>query len=1147
MSRHRRRPLEAVDDNRSVQSISTTQSRRSRRGIVNPSLFILEETANDAFLVEARSKTPKISNRGGKPPRSKKSLPKAATSDPIDHPTTSNRQPNEEVKKKKRTIEGSRRVQSSAPMEAKKPSIQGLGVSAVKSSLRTKRAPGNELHSNRPAKKMTSRREKPASANPGPKYHSSLVDSKRSSKVDHQLSKRSSHQVASSIVEEGSKVPALPDIPPQASSDSIDSKPILYSSGTRPPTPYRRVDRVDSMDCASDEDSLDLDDPGSLLTQEPPISGRHVLMEKSSFTPAKLDELRKSKVDNPTAISAMLASHPSPKKYAFPLGTSVGGATLHDSPSLDGSELTMRTIEEPIDDSDITMQTMEELGIGKDWRKMDSLLLRSDTYPSSLIEKKFYSPRDTMISAATKEAREKCLSIMQSGRRTLAPATTFPGADGKNLDAVDDKITEAEIINDEVPANSPEVSEREASPPSNRKQVKEVKTEARKPPTIIKLDKPPTAASTSPVFFEYNGELFSHAPLPSGWKVRVSESRKRLYYTHPDYGTSWHCPILNPYGEKSSTEVVNSAEVENQALARQDVKVDTSKFDADETSTTAGSSVLSVESKLTRAESMHVKNMHTDQTDASSTMSESTVTAESHRMRRAVTMEQGDLVSLAHSEETGEFSVQRVDGREIAQDEDESRSITTVSTRSSEGSSKVSKATSKESTGLSPGRNQERTVQELSSPVEDDNEDDDRIAGLTLFDLARGQKQNEGKTLPLFASDRIGSPSELFKYAKSQTAPTELLSIQESRSYAPDQINELVGTFAQGQKRQRGPPVLLLSRLDHAASPSQLIADVGEGKLSPTNSLLSVASSATEQSRRSKCLVTNNANMPKENRVHPTGPIDEVNEFPSPADEVPVDYGGDDDHSSSDSDADDEEEDDGISADTVNTLELRRTTTTSALDTIQPKNRASEALGDQGNNVGSPEAGQDVFPEADDFTEPYDFTEADDRSEPSLASASNTEHSLKEDRQALVDDAALENVPQRASGEVDLTVEADESTETDESDTKDDGEEEDIVGFAGKARSIFHPKIVEMNSVASVSTLGKPSYAGRTHMTQLSARVLNPPHPVCSLQHLDKLQAVLTAQRNKPRQYGRARLALPKVGGKAAARRGTFCSVLNVN
>ena len=47
-----------------------------------------------------------------------------------------------------------------------------------------------------------------------------------------------------------------------------------------------------------------------------------------------------------------------------------------------------------------------------------------------------------------------------------------------------------------------------------------------------------------PIKFEVENKRYVHPPLPPGWEIRVSKSRNRPYYTHPDFGTTWHCPVV---------------------------------------------------------------------------------------------------------------------------------------------------------------------------------------------------------------------------------------------------------------------------------------------------------------------------------------------------------------------------------------------------------------------------------------------------------------------------------------------------------------------------------------------------------------------------------------------------------------------------
>eukprot|EP00979_Chaetoceros_neogracilis_P017491 scaffold10223_cov266-Chaetoceros_neogracile.AAC.1 len=43
------------------------------------------------------------------------------------------------------------------------------------------------------------------------------------------------------------------------------------------------------------------------------------------------------------------------------------------------------------------------------------------------------------------------------------------------------------------------------------------------------------------------GSVVTHPKLPPGWKVKVSRSKNREYYIHPDFGTTWHCPVVSKH------------------------------------------------------------------------------------------------------------------------------------------------------------------------------------------------------------------------------------------------------------------------------------------------------------------------------------------------------------------------------------------------------------------------------------------------------------------------------------------------------------------------------------------------------------------------------------------------------------------------
>jgi hypothetical protein len=41
-----------------------------------------------------------------------------------------------------------------------------------------------------------------------------------------------------------------------------------------------------------------------------------------------------------------------------------------------------------------------------------------------------------------------------------------------------------------------------------------------------------------------NRSVVIHPKLPPGWRVKVSRSKKQVYYVHPDFGSTWHCPVV---------------------------------------------------------------------------------------------------------------------------------------------------------------------------------------------------------------------------------------------------------------------------------------------------------------------------------------------------------------------------------------------------------------------------------------------------------------------------------------------------------------------------------------------------------------------------------------------------------------------------
>lgn len=51
-------------------------------------------------------------------------------------------------------------------------------------------------------------------------------------------------------------------------------------------------------------------------------------------------------------------------------------------------------------------------------------------------------------------------------------------------------------------------------------------------------------SASCPILFEVDRKKYQHPPLPPGWQVKVSKSRKLPFYVHPDFGATWHCPVV---------------------------------------------------------------------------------------------------------------------------------------------------------------------------------------------------------------------------------------------------------------------------------------------------------------------------------------------------------------------------------------------------------------------------------------------------------------------------------------------------------------------------------------------------------------------------------------------------------------------------
>ena len=862
------------------------------------------------------------------------------------------------------------------------------------------------------------------------------------------------------------------------------AKEILYSaySAQHQGSP----DTLESMDCGSGE-SLDMEGFMPLLTQERCASQR-ATDNNASFTSSKLETLRKSKVDNPEAISAMFASRPSPERPGFPMGTTVGGAELNDCESLDGSEITTRT--------------MDELGIGSKNPRRRSQLPRSLTYPSSLVDKKFYDPKETNISSATQAAREQCLNILKGGRRSLTPAKSFPAYDTTSSDngwtheTFEERSDNEQVDNFSPPSNN--------QLPQKSQEVEQDADKATKARTIIRLDEQPKP-STNEVLFEYNGEIFQHAPLPSGWEVHISRSKNRPFYTHPDRGTTWHCPILNPLGPcKTASLSLEGSSLMDTVVGRApvkavDVNTDDSDTDTDDTGATAVSSVVSLISKDGVSVETHLRAKVTDKDephydDVTGTTTASTVEISVARnaVERVVTVEQGELES-APSDLTDEQQLRGLPPLKPECVADDEGSLATISIRSDGSPASTASKTSDEEMDHSPTdsrteSNREEVRQAFSSP-------DEEIASLVLVNLEHRQKRDRGDTLlALYPSDRVCSPSLLAMIAGARESHNQVFvrneTVQEDTFPAKESRRGYEPSFGESSHESNEFPTALdeVDADGSSAAQSQAVGDtLHKGLKSASGRIV-----ASEDGNPAE--VDDNVVQPDTTiDMRPGSPEDG---FPATDDtDVPFE----DDHSA-------------VQLDEVGELRQRKSTTDTGVVRHMESNRETE------------------FPVSyDDDT----FPGGDDGSDPSVDNPDEAEQRSQENDVA---DDEVDGIGSPSAADESTTESNDEDTET--------GVEGDDVYMAGGANSVFHPKVIETTSVCSMSTLGgyKPSYTGNTHISKFSLRILNPPHPICSLQQLDQIRQVAAAvgkSRTKIRQYGRP-LPHAKHGCKSTSRRLDF-------
>jgi hypothetical protein len=310
---------------------------------------------------------------------------------------------------------------------------------------------------------------------------------------------------------------------------------------------------VESMDCSSGE-SLDLEFQKGIMTQDNACieNNRYDL---SSLTPLKLEKLREAKVDDPKVISAMLTScqtqTPS-KRNSFPLGCTIEEMKFYECDS--------------VDESQITMQTLEELGMGvinhtKSREHHNEIQLKQSILRSvALKQDRGINPNNISLSYSSKASRSRCLADMNDTRDFTTSkiverkdagknnSIRFPTSHKKSCslrhNVIIGGIQGTPKLDESSPpssiAASAATSNDEHAPPYFREQFIETKGNR-----MIKLDRIPITKAWN-ILFEHEGKVFHHAPLPSGWELHVSKAKNRLFYSHPDHGSTWHCPIVNP-------------------------------------------------------------------------------------------------------------------------------------------------------------------------------------------------------------------------------------------------------------------------------------------------------------------------------------------------------------------------------------------------------------------------------------------------------------------------------------------------------------------------------------------------------------------------------------------------------------------------
>jgi hypothetical protein len=261
------------------------------------------------------------------------------------------------------------------------------------------------------------------------------------------------------------------------------------------------------MDCTPDDVSLSLED-----IESSPEKDTLYVSKKSDFdskhpvvTKGMLQRARTSEVDNKAAIEAMLRSVPVPHRKPV---VEIVETEEEQHPSLVGTTVqTNQDCSASLDGSEVTMLT--DPGV-------------SNERPKNVRPE----PRQTTV-------RGKSMGALHAAKQARAPSTHHE--DSNNL--------ESSIP---PPGNLPTPG----VVPANDGFHPKFATTAPHLGSGVLQSREPSLSGEEYFVYYVNGKPKKHPLLPSGWKLHYSKSKEKVYYTHPDFSTTWHCPVVFPESMK---------------------------------------------------------------------------------------------------------------------------------------------------------------------------------------------------------------------------------------------------------------------------------------------------------------------------------------------------------------------------------------------------------------------------------------------------------------------------------------------------------------------------------------------------------------------------------------------------------------------